>query len=848
MKNTVYIIVWFVSIQIMFVGCSHAETKPLATRYRLINTDWKFVRDSISGAEKQDFDDSQWMLVDLPHDYSIMDLPGEDGPDQIGPFSKTAPGNGNSTGHIPGGTGWYRKEFTVDYSDAGKSVILKFDGVYLESEVWMNGQKVGEHKNGYTPFWYDVTPFLNATGETNLIAVKAENLGRNSRWYSGSGIYRNVHLSLVPPVHIKEWGVHISTPKVAGKTATVALEVDAVNDTESASEIVCTINIRDKKGTIAATASEKINIPSKGNKKFLKHIEVQNPLLWSVETPNLYTAEVVLQANGLEADSYRQTFGIRTISFSADKGFLLNEKPILLKGGCLHHDNGFLGAAAIQRAEERKVELMKANGYNAIRCSHNPPSEAFLNACDELGILVIDEFTDMWESYKNPQDYSLHFKEHWKTDLTNMILRDRNHPSIIMWSIGNEVPKESVQNAVRIGKQLAEHVRQLDNTRAVTEAVTSVFTPDGWENSQDIFGILDVCGYNYQPQRYADDHEKFPNRIMYGSESFALDAYTYWEAVEKYPHVIGDFVWTSMDYIGEVALAHTKYVPENEKVIFKLPEYSIPASAKIFDMMEGMPSAWPNYVAWSGDFDITGAKKPQMLYRDVLWDNSIIELNIHEPIPEGMAENISGWGWPKEWPLWDWEGHEGEPLQVRVFTKAPKVRLELNGENIGEKVLTEKDQYIAVFEVPYIAGELSAIALEEGKEIARKVLKTAGAPTTIRITPERNSLSADRNDLAYITIEVLDANGYVVPTDTTQIEISVSGTGKLVGSGSADPSDMKSVNNNLIKTYKGKAQAIIRPYQEPGTIVIKAEAQDLAMGELKIEVGNSINATHEGQK
>ncbi len=828
-------------MQSVLVSCSQKMDKEIASRTIEINSGWKFIRDSIPTAKNQEFDDSQWMTVDLPHDFSMMDLPGEDGPDKVGPFGKTAPGNGNSTGHIPGGTGWYRKEFTIDQSNAGKSAILKFDGIYQESDIWVNGQKVAEHKNGYTPFWFDITPYLNETGKPNLIAVKAENTGRNSRWYSGSGIYRNVQLVMVPPVHIPEWGVYVTTPTIDEKTASVLVEIEASNGTDSESEVLCTINIKDKQGNLAGTVTESSKVSAASDVTIKKQIEIQNPMLWSVENPNMYSAEITLHSDGGEMDTYTQTFGIRTISFSPEKGFLLNGKPILLKGGCLHHDNGFLGAAAIDQAEIRKVALMKANGYNAIRCAHNPPSEAFLNACDESGMLVIDEFTDMWESYKNPQDYSVHFKEYWKKDLTDMLLRDRNHPSIIMWSIGNEVPKVSVAEGIRIGKQLAGHVKTLDHTRPVTEAVTSIFTPNGWENSAEIFGVLDVSGYNYQPQRYEEDHEKFRDRIMYGSESFPLDAYEYWKAVEKNPFVIGDFVWTAQDYIGEVALAHSNYVPEKEKAIFKLPDYSIPTTTKIFDMMEGMPSAWPNYVAWCGDFDLTGEKKPQMLYRDVLWDNSTIEMNVHEPIASGMAENVSGWGWPKEWPIWNWEGHEGKPLQVRVFTKAPKVRLELNGELVGEKELSAEDKYIAVFEVPYKAGELTAIALEEGKETARKILKTAGAPVAIRLTPEWNSLRPDRNDLAYVKIEVVDGRGNVVPTDTAQIKISVSGTGELVGSGSGNPSDMESVNNETVKTYKGKAQAILRPYTNCGSIFLKVESEGLTTGELHIDCTEQAN-------
>ena len=360
---------------------------------------------------------------------------------------------------------------------------------------------------------------------------------------------------------------------------------------------------------------------------------------------------------------------------------------------------------------------MKANGFNAIRCAHNPPSETFLNACDRLGILVIDEFTDMWESYKNPQDYSRFFREWWNKDLTDMMLRDRNHPSIIMWSIGNEIPESSSAVGVQIGKQLAERVKALDNTRVVTEAISEVFTPGGWKNTTSAIELLDVAGYNYTWTKYESDHEKYPSRIMYASESFPGDAYDSWKPAEKYPYIIGDFVWSAMDYIGEVSVGSATIVPEARKTIFKMPtELNLPAGVNIFDVLGRMPTAWPYFISGCGDIDITGEKKAQMFYRDVLWDNSKLEINVHAPIPAGFAENLSGWGWPNELQSWTWKGSEGKPLQVRVFTKSSHVRLELNGKTVGEKDLIPGDKYIAVFEVPYEPGELKAIASDKERK------------------------------------------------------------------------------------------------------------------------------------
>lgn len=799
------------------------------------NTGWKFIRDSIAGAERLEYDDSEWITVDLPHDFSIMDLPGEDGPGQIGPFSNKLGGYGNSTGQTLGGTGWYRKSFTLGKSDAGKTVRLYFDGIYMEADIWVNGKKAGEHKNGYTPFWLDITSFLNDPGRPNLIAVKVVNNGRNTRWYSGSGIYRNVHLTLDEPVHVAPWGVYVTTPVVSRNSATVNVSVTLRNDDRKDKNVSVTVNVKDKNGNLAGSAKSEVTIAGKSDFTSVHDLELINPFLWSVENPDLYTAEVITKVKNKETDKYCQKFGVRSIEFSAEKGFLLNNRPVELKGGCMHHDNGLLGSAAFNRAEERRVELMKANGYNAIRCAHNPPSYAFLDACDRLGMLVIDEFTDMWEAYKNPQDYSRFFRKWWRKDLTDMILRDRNHPSIIMWSIGNEVIGSSDTSGLRIARQLASHVKSLDKTRPVTEAVSEFFIPGGWENTIPVFEIVDVCGYQYKWSYYEPDHAKHPGRIMYASESYPLDAFDSWGAAEKLPYVIGDFVWTSMDYLGETSLASSSYVPASQKTTFKMPQgFSLPSGMNVFDLMAKRPSNWPYFVAGCGDIDITGEKKPQILYRNVIWNDSKLEILVHEPIPEGYAENVSGWGWPREYPSWNWKGNEGKPLQVRVFTKASRVRLELNGKLVGEKNMTPEDKYIALYEVPYQPGELKATALENGRESAVKALKTSGEPSAVRLTADRNKLKSDRNDLAFVKIEIVDENGQLVPQDSVKLEIRLSGNGELAASGNANPKDMASVNRTQINTYQGRAQAVIRPSGK-GQIKLIVDSKGLKSGEVTVQ-------------
>jgi beta-galactosidase len=836
-KYTLRFIEIMVLMNLFFAVCTANNTQVESERDRLFNSGWKFIRDSVSGAEQPGYDDTKWMQVDLPHDYSIMDLPGEDGPDQIGPFSKKSPGNGNSTGQVIGGTGWYRKTFVLDKADEGKTVVLHFDGVYMESEVWVNGKKAGIHKNGYTPFWFDITSLLNGAGKSNAIAVKVDNVGRNSRWYSGSGIYRNVHLTITQPVHVAEWGVQITTPEIRQGSALVDIAVTTQNETGKEVKAQITVDLKDNDGRLAGTTKNNVVLSGRDVETSNMQVEVKNPVLWSVESPNLYTAEIIVDADKKMSDRYTQSFGIRSIAFSAGKGFLLNGMPVELKGGCLHHDNGLLGSASFDRAEVRRVELMKASGYNAIRCAHNPPSSAFLNACDQLGMLVIDEFTDMWEYYKNPQDYSRFFREWWNTDLTSMILRDRNHPSIIMWSIGNEIYEQSDTARLRIGKQLANRVRELDPTRAVTQALTEFFYPDGWDATEPAFALLDVSGYNYGRDNYVSDHKKYPQRIMYASESYPINAYDYWKPVEEFPWVIGEFVWSSMDYLGEVAVGSTSYVRGSQNMVFSMPAgFKIPKGVNIFDLQNKRPSAWPSFVAGCGDIDITGEKKPQMLYRDILWNNSMIEINVHAPIPDGYGENISMWGWPDEWPSWNWKGNEGEPLQVRVFTKASQVRLELNGKTVGEKELSADDKYIAVFEVPYQPGELKAVALENGKETANKVLKTSGEAAGIRLIADRSIIHANRNDLSFVAIEVVDKNGLVVPDASVKVKLTLTGNGELAATGNACPNDMESVNKPVINTFKGKAQAIVRPFDKSGTITLKAESEGLKTSELKLLV------------
>jgi len=793
-------------------------------RLQTFDSDWRFIKDSLIGAENNVFDDSKWIEVDLPHDFSIMDLPGEDNSEQIGPFSREESQGKRATGYVMGGTAWYRKHFTLGKKDEGKIIKILFDGVYMNADFWINGKHIGNHPYGYTPFAYDLTAFLNPSGMDNVLAVQVKNEGRNSRWYSGSGIYRHVWLIKKQAVHIPQNGVFITTENVSGNEAKVKVMSVVEKTPVGNPEVKLLIKIIGISGKIVQKVETETIILSSDTTEFVQNITIPQPELWSPEAPNLYTAEIQVVADGVVTDNVSTTFGIRTIRFDAKTGFTLNGKNVLLKGGCMHHDNGFLGSATIDRAEERRVELMKAYGYNAIRTAHNPPSKQFLDACDRIGILVLDEAFDMWERPKNPEDYHLYFDDWWKKDLESMILRDRNHPSVILWSIGNEVNERADSTGYIITKRLADEVRKLDPTRPVTEAICGFWDHPGqdWSTTAPAFASLDIGGYNYLRTQYEPDHELFPERIMMGLESFPKEAYDYWQQVEKNPWVVGDFVWTSMDYLGEARLGNSQLVDDS-------------GSNRGFLRSSSWPS-WFN--AFCGDIDLCGFKKPQLLYRDVVWNNSALEMVVHSPVPEGKREIVSAWGWPDELQSWNWDGYEDKMMDVRVFTSYPAIRLELNGKIIDEKNLSDTSGLIVNFKVPYEPGTLKAIALENGKEVASKELRTTGAPAKIKLTVDRTTINADRNDLSYIKVEITDAQGNVIPDANIPVRLTVSGVGEIAGSGNACPDDMESFNSPVCKTYRGQALAILRPLKDKktGIVTLVAEANELNSGKININV------------
>ena len=784
-------------------------------RERDFNADWICQLGEIAHGDSPDLDESGWKSVHLPHDWSIEDYTQQDSLHQ-GPFYKNLPG-GRDVGYLRDGIAWYRKEYRTPEKLRDKHVILDFDGIQTQMELWVNGIKTGEHVYGYTPFKFDITSRLNDPGVINIIAIKTLNKGENSRWFAGAGIYRPVHISILNPVSIAPWGVQITTRDISEESARININVRIGGLPEEGAELECRAKLISPEGKI--TVLDPVHMAAKGSSAPMLKLSgsIKIPRLWSTEQPDLYRASITLHCDGRETDRYETTFGIRSIGYSAEGGLLLNGKEILMKGACMHHDNGLLGAAAFPDAEFRRVRVMKENGFNAIRCSHNPPSVDFLDACDKLGMLVIDEAFDHWVKPKRPGDYSNYFPEWHKADIQAMVYRDRNHPSVIMWSYGNEIQERADPEGIEIGKKLITAIRELDQTRPVTQAICEFWDNPGkeWDHTAGAFEIMDICAYNYQYLNYEPDHIKYPDRVMYGAETVPQHVWENWEMVKKHAYVIGDFVWTGMDYIGESGIGHV--------------HLSDAAGGENWFLQP-----WPWYLSWCGDIDILGNKKPQSYYRDVVWGESKLEIMVSKPVPEGKFSRISYWGWNDELNSWNWEGEEGKPLKVKVYSSLPEVRLELNGRLIGSKKILPADRYIAEFEVNYMPGELRASGVDGEKEELVS-LKTTEEASQLILSPEIETLAAQRNSLLYIPVEARDIKGVLAINDDSELEAFVSGEGELLAAGNASPLHDGSFTDGKFKLFRGKGLIIVRSTGAPGEIIVELKSKYMDGARLSLE-------------
>jgi beta-galactosidase len=818
---------------------------------------WLFFRGDAAGAQEPGFDASTWRKVEVPHDWSIEDLPtypatnGEeaiwqecDCPGSIGPFSLMKSEGEAATGWVVGGIGWYRKSFSTPGLPQGGRIIVLFDGVYRNAELWVNGTEVGKHPYGYTAFYFDITDLLHEKG-ANVLAVKVSNTGKNSRWYSGSGIDRHVLLIKTGRVSIPVWGVHVQSSDISAAGAAISITVQLSNHDTNAAAPSISCKVVDEHGNVAATLSAEKHLDAKGTGDAVLVAKVSQPQLWSPKAPSLYKAEVEVSCSGAVVDRSSTPFGIREIKVDAENGLRINGESYKLKGACVHHDNGPLGSAAIDRAEERRVELLKANGFNAIRCSHNPPSSVFLDACDRLGMMVIDEAFDMWEQPKNPDDYHLDFKDWWKRDIDAMVLRDRNHPSVIMWSIGNEISERSDPDGVRIAKDLSSRVRELDKSRPITMAVPFFFDatkPRPWSDTDAAYQFLDVCGYNYTKNHYESDHTLHPARVMMGTESFPVEVAENWELVDKLSYVIGDFVWTGIDYIGESALGAAVLAPEKNPFAPPPPAVVGPDAAAVLQISLPKNSAFakpgfPWFNSYCGDIDLIGNKKAPSYLRDVVWDRSPLEMAVLRPLPPERKEQIMPWGFYDELRSWTWPGDEGVTVTVRVYSKTEQVNLTLNGKPIEAAKAEFPAPLVTEFAVPYAPGELKASATVHGK-LVEQVLRTTGNPSKIALRADRTKIRASRNDLSYIMAELQDDAGNPIEDGVADIHFSVKGQGELAAVGSANPHEMASFHQPHRRTFHGRCVAILRPTGETGNITLEASGDNLRSGMLTIDVGS----------
>jgi len=779
----------------------------------LFDDGWKFFKGGALGGQNVDFDDTRWRTIDLPHDWSIEDLP-----ETQSPFNKDAISQVGG-GFTTGGTAWYRKHFIVNRKDTGRIIQVQFEGVYMNADVWINGEYLGNHPYGYTGFTYDISKKIQF-GTVNVIAVEVKSEGQNSRWYSGSGIYRHVWLQTLSPIHVRQWGTSITTSEVSSSFAKINIRTQVINEMKDAEPVTLRTKILNDKGIEVAKQSSMQKVSGSNSYEFENSIILKDPQIWSIEKPVQYTAVTEVYQNDILADIEKTKFGIRKISYDAVIGFQLNDKTIKLKGACFHNDNGLLGSKAYDRAEVRKVELLKASGFNAIRCSHNPPSPAFLNACDSIGMLVLDEAFDAWNIGKMPYDYHLYFKDWWSSDIAAMVMRDRNHPGIIMWSIGNEIPERDTPEGDSTAFMLARLVRSFDSTRPVTSAVNNVS-----ERADPFFEALDIAGYNYSKDNYAVDHNRKPGRVIVGSESFPLEAFDYWMGVVDHSWVIGDFVWTGFDYIGEASIGWRGY--EQEK------------------------NFYPWNLAYCGDIDICGWKRPQSYYRDVLWKPDQLSIFVKPPRPSfppnPKRESWSKWHWQDVVADWNWstmtpsdKGHENELMDVSVYSSCSQVELFINDKSLGKKETNRSDQFIATWQVPYQPGELKAIGYDEsGVIINSSELHTAGKPVKIKLIADRKTIDANNQDLSYISVELVDDHGYLNSKAENLLHFEITGPGTIAGVGNANPVSIESFQQPRRKAWRGKCLVIVKSGKTPGDIVLKVSSPGFPGSVIRLKSINS---------
>lgn len=771
--------------------------------------DWKFALNEQPGAEQPGFNDSDWRLLDVPHDFSIEQ-----------PFDSTH-ASGPGGGYACSGIGWYRKTFPTEPDFSGKKVSVLFDGVYRNSEVWINGQYLGIRPYGYSSFYYDLTPYLNPVGLNNVIAVKVNTSEQpNSRWYTGSGIYRHVWLLVKNKLHINQLGVFARTVKANENEASVDVSVELNNSNET--DQLCTVvtMLVDSAGKQVALSETQVDLKAGQQQKIDQNMVIDNPRLWSIEQPNLYRLQVEIRSSDDVVDSYATAFGLRTFQFDPNKGFSLNGKHVKLKGVNNHHDGGPLGAAVLNHTHKRQLEILKKMGCNALRMSHNPPSPELLAYADSLGFVVIDEIFDEWMDGKTPAGYAPHFEKWHERDVENWIRRDRNHPSVVAWSIGNEVREQYNQdNAHKIIRMLLESARKHDNTHPFTLACNEIVN----FNNFGVLDQLDLVGYNYQEAFYQEDHEKYPDRVIFGSETvmypyhdhkaWQMRTYQQWLDGQLEDHVAGEFLWTGFDYLGEAGIGHV---------------------GTGFEFWKTWPN-WPWRGADCGVIDMCGNPKPGYWFRKSLWnDEPMVYIAVQTDVSARNRNMASFWNWPRVEANWN-HNKVGDTLAVHVYTNVPEVELKLNGKSLGTRQWNLKQEAFLFFEVPYEPGKLEAVGKTADGRTVSFAVQTAGDPSKIVLIPDRQTIKANRQDLCYVTVQLLDANDVPVPFAENVVEFEVTGAGTLLAVGNGNQQSHTPLRGSKMETYLGKCLAIVQSTDKKGEITIVAKSGTLPVATATFE-------------
>lgn len=828
-----------------------------------LNLDWLFMNGEKSNIPMMP---QQTKKVNLPHDFMVET-----------DVTPDAPGKAES-GFYKGSVGTYLKIITLTEEDLTDTMLLHFEGCFGKTRVLINGNPAGSHVYGYTPFTIDIRKFLQI-GDNEIQVIVHTDDDPNGRWYSGAGLYRGVNLLSAPAFHIVHDGIFVYTDHITNGDAFCKAEITVVNDLAKATGdaegfLKLTVSKKDTK-EVVATRYQKISLPAGTSQVVPQAFVIENAELWDTENPYLYEvkAQLSLTSTGNvhmsldnRQDLMAQTdyedeittrFGVRTITADAKNGLLLNGKSIKLKGGCIHHDNGILGAASFYDAEYRKVKLHKDNGYNALRLAHNPQSEQILDICDELGMIVFDEAFDVWNLPKNSFDFSHQFAEDGIKEIEAMVRRDRNHPSIFFWSIGNELTEQGGMAAgYEVSAMLVKTVRNMDSTRLVSGALCSFFKgldnednaafwqtfrkemPQGGSviNMDNSYGKKiwmeytapfvkdwDVVGYNYLNYHYETSHELFPDRVILCTESKPGQFEDYWSDVERLPYVIGDFLWTSMDYIGEAGIGKCIYCSEEE----------VPQMSRMLNY-----AAYPWRLAQAGDFDLCGNVRAQGRYHQIIWGANDTYIFAKDPKNNGKIALIGRYGWAEGGNHWSWNCENGTAVSVEVYSRAEEVELLLNGKSLGKKPAGAECHFKAEFEVTYEAGTLTAISYQDGQEVSRDEVKTVGEPVGLKITMEKNQIAADGESLAYGIVEIVDAEGNWVPTaEDTLAKVSVEGAASLAGFGTGRGQTEENYTKGEFTSFEGRWQVILRAGTEAGEAGVHVEAEGLGHAESRVIVG-----------